>query len=280
MQRRAVAVYVALFLLVASVAGVLVVTAEDPQVSLDNPDYELSEGDTFVVDGEEYLVSGITVTEGEDDEEDEITAQIEREEVVEQTETWANESTVEVDEREWQVRITGDDPDSFTLIEVLDREAILAEDDTADNETVERDGEEFIVITDEEGESRLVPADEYFPAPEERTYDVGDEFAYADTTVAVDSVTPDEVVIGWMGPQTTTIDVAQESTVTVGETEFIAHFPNESTLTLSTDIDAYDAQLADIERFDQQNDGLWRVLIISVLSSLVLVAVAFMPSRY
>ncbi|MFC6754496.1 hypothetical protein [Halorubrum tibetense] len=280
MQRRAVAVYVALFLLVASVAGVLVVTAEDPQVSLDNPDYELSEGDTFVVDGEEYLVSGITVTEGEDDEEDEITAQIEREEVVEQTETWANESTVEVDEREWQVRITGDDPDSFTLIEVLDREAILAEDDTADNETVDRDGEEFVVITDEEGESRLVPADEYFPAPEERTYDVADEFAYADTTVAVDSVTPDEVVIGWMGPQTTTIDVAQESTVTVGETEFIAHFPNDSTLTLSTDIDAYDAQLADIERFDQQNDGLWRVLIISVLSSLVLVAVAFMPSRY
>ena len=280
MQRRAVAVYVALFLLVASVAGVLVVTAEDPQVSLDNPDYELSEGDTFVVDGEEYLVSGITVTEGEDDEEDEITAQIEREEVVEQTETWANESTVEVDEREWQVRITGDDPDSFTLIEVLDREAILAEDDTADNETIDRDGEEFVVITDEEGESRLVPADEYFPAPEERTYDVADEFAYADTTVAVDSVTPDEVVIGWMGPQTTTIDVAQESTVTVGETEFIAHFPNDSTLTLSTDIDAYDAQLADIERFDQQNDGLWRVLIISVLSSLVLVAVAFMPSRY
>lgn len=279
MQRRAVAVYVALFLLVASVAGVLVVTAEDPQISFENPDHELSEGDTFVVGGEEFLLSGITVTEGED-EGDEITAQIEREEIIEQSETWANESTVEIDEREWQVRIVGDDPESFTLVEVLDREAILAEDDSADNETVERDGEEFVVVTDEEGESRLVAADEYFPAPEERTYEVGEEFAYADNTVTVDSVTPDEVVIGWMGPQTTTIDVAQESTVTIGESEFIAHFPNESTLTLSTDIDAYEAQLAGIDRFDQKNDGLWRVLIISVLTSLILVAVAFMPSRY
>ncbi|MES3162418.1 MAG: hypothetical protein PPP55_12775 [Halorubrum sp.] len=280
MQRRAVAVYVALFLLIASVAGVLVVTAETPQISLEDPDHELSDGETFVVGGEEYVLSTITVTEGDEGEDDEITAEVEREEIREQSEAWANESTVEVDEREWEVRIVGEDPTSFTLVEVLDREAILAEDPAADNETVDRDGEEFVVVTDEEGESRLVPADEYFPAPNERTHAVGDEFAYDGTTVTVDSVTPDEVVLTWMGPETVTIDVAQESMVTIGDTEFVAHFPSESTLTLSSDIDAYNAQLAEIDRFDQYGDGLWRVLIISVLSSLVLVAVAFMPSRY
>ncbi len=275
MQRRAVAVYVALFLLVASVAGVLVVTGETPEVTFEDPDHELSEGDSFTVDGEEYTLASITVAE---DEEAEITGQIEREQTVEQSETWANESIVEIDEREWSVRIDGED--SFTLVEEQDFEALLGEDPNADNETVERDGEEFVVVTDEDGDTRLVSPDEYFPAPEERSYDVGDELAYDGVTVTVDSITSDGVTVVWMGPETLTTDVQQDSTVTIGETEFIAHFSSESTLTLSTDIDAYNAQIAQIEQFDQYGEGLWRVLIISVLSAMVLVGMAFMPSRY
>ncbi|MBP1922529.1 hypothetical protein J2751_001539 [Halorubrum alkaliphilum] len=277
MQRRAVAVYVALFLLVASVAGVLVVTGESPEVAFDNPDHELSEGDSFTVEGDEYTLTAITVEE--DDELGEIiTGQIERERTAEQSETWANGSIVEVDDREWNVRI--DDADSFALVEEQDFEALLAEDPNADNETVDRDGEEFVVVTDEDGDTRLVSPDEYFPAPEERSYDVGDELAYNDVTVTVDSVTSDEVTVVWMGPETLTIGVEQESMVTIGDTEFMAHFPDASTLTLSTDIDSYDAQIAQIEQFDQYGDGLWRVVIISVLSAMVLVGMAFMPSRY
>lgn len=277
MQRRAVAVYVALFLLVASVAGVLVVTGESPEVAFDNPDHELSEGDSFTVEGDEYTLTAITVEE--DDELGEIiTGQIERERTAEQSETWANGSIVEVDDREWNVRI--DDAESFALVEEQDFEALLAEDPNADNETVDRDGEEFVVVTDEDGDTRLVSPDEYFPAPEERSYDVGDELVYNDVTATVDSVTSDEVTVVWMGPETLTIGVEQESMVTIGDTEFMAHFPNASTLTLSTDIDSYDAQIAQIEQFDQYGDGLWRVVIISVLSAMVLVGMAFMPSRY
>ena len=277
MQRRAVAVYVALFLLVASVAGVLVVTGESPEVAFDNPDHELSEGDPFTVEGDEYTLAAITVEE--DDEEGEvITGQIERERTVEQSETWANESIVEIDDREWSVRVDGED--SFSLVEEQDFEALLAEDPNADNETVERDGEEFVVVTDEDDETRLVSPDEYFPAPEERSYDVGDELAYNDVTVTVDSVTSDEVTAVWMGPETLTIGVEQESMVTIGDTEFMAHFPDASALTLSTDIDSYDTQIAQIEQFDQYGDGLWRVVIISVLSAMTLVGMAFMPSRY
>ena len=115
MQRRAVAVYATLFLLVAGVAGVLTVTAESPEVAFENPDLELSSGDTFEVDGAEYVVAEITeVEEGGGGHggsaTTSIVATLEREVTVEESQAWANGSTVTVDEREWRVEIAGDDP--------------------------------------------------------------------------------------------------------------------------------------------------------------------------
>ncbi len=283
MQRRAVAVYVVLFLLVASVAGVLVATAESPELTFEDPDFELSEGDTFEVDGQEYTVADITETEEEDDVGDveiERSGVIEWEEITDQTEIWENESVVELDEREWEVHIEGENATAFTLVEVLDRQAILEDDPDAANETVESDGEEFVVVTDEDGEQQLVPVDDYFPVPEERSFAEGDEFDYDGQTVTVDSITADEVTLAWTGPETMTMDVAQESEITLGDTDFIAYFPDEATLILSSDFEAYEAQLAEVDRLDQVGEGLWRVLIISVLSSVLLAAAAFIPSRY
>jgi len=283
MQRRAVAVYVALFLLVAGVAGVLVATAESPELTFEDPDFELSEGDTFEVDGQEYTVADITETEEEDDVGDveiERSGVIEWEEITDQTETWANESVVELDEREWTVHTEGENATAFTLVEVVDRQAILEDDPNAANETVESDGEEFVVVTDEDGEQQLVPVDDYFPVPEERSFAEGDELDRDGQTVTVESITAEEITLAWTGPETLTMDVAQESEITIGDTEFIAYFPDGETLILSTDFEAYEAQLSEVERLDQLGEGLWRVLIISVLSSVMLVAAAFIPSRY
>jgi len=284
MQRRAVAVYAALFLLVAGVAGVLTVTAESPEVAFENPDLELSSGDTFEVNGAEYAVADISeVEEGGGGHggsaSTSIVATIEREVTVDESEAWANESTVTVDEREWTVEITGDDPSAFTLVEVLDRQAILESDDAADNETVERDDGEYVVVT-EDGESTLVPADEYFPAPEEQSYEVGDSFEYGGQSVTVDQVTADQAVMIWETTQTNEIEVEQEATVTLGETDFVANFPDASTLTMSTDIEGYEAQVAQIEQFEQYNSGLTRALVLSLLSVILLLSTTFIPSRY
>ncbi|SNR67349.1 hypothetical protein [Halorubrum vacuolatum] len=283
MQRRAVAAYVAIFLLAASVAGVLAVTAETPELTFEDPDFELSEGDTFEVDGIEFTVADISETEEEDELGD---IEIERSGVVEwveetdQTEIWDNESAVEVDGMDWTVHIEGEEPEEFTLIEDLDRQAILEDDPAAANETVEFDDQEYVVITDEDGEEEFVPVDEYFPEPEERTYALGDTFEYADETVTVEEITENDVTIAWTGPEELSQDISQETEVTLGETDFIAYFPDGETLILSSDIEAYEAQLAEVERLEQQGDGLWRIVIIGVLSSLLLVAAAFVPSRY
>ena len=68
--------------------------------------------------------------------------------------------------------------------------------------------------------------------------------------------------------------------VTIGETEFVAHYPDASTLTLSTDIAAYEAQVDQQEQHQRYNNGLTRVIVLSILSTLLLAATAFVPSRY
>lgn len=279
MQRRAVVVYVALFLLVGSASGVLLTTAESPEVAFENPEFELSAGDTFEVDGQEYTVSDVTETET-DEGETQFAATIERDRTVERSETWANESTVELDDEEWRVRTAGENSTSVTLVEVLDRQAILEEDPDADNATVERDGGEFVVVDEGEGDPRLVPADEYFPDPAERSYAVGDEFEYGDRTVTVDSIAADGAVLVWTASDPVTTELTHSSTATIGDTEFAVAIPDGSTLALSTDIQGYEAQLARIDRFGQQSDGLWRMVIISFLASGLLGTTAFMPSRY
>ncbi|WP_123624414.1 hypothetical protein [Halorubrum sp. CSM-61] len=158
------AVYAALFLLVAGVAGVLTVTAESPEVAFENPDHELSSGDTFEVDGTEYVVAEIS--------------------------------------------------------------------------EVEEGG--------------------------------GGHGGSAETSVVATIEQGNE-----------TIEVEDESTVTLGETDFVANFPDgTSTLTLSSDMDEYEAQVAGINQFEQYNSGLTRVLILSLFSVVLLLAAAFVPSRY
>lgn len=279
MQRRAVAVFVALFLAVAGVAGALTATADSPEIALENPEFDVSMNDTVDVDGNSYTVADISESEN-DDGQMVISGVLEREFSAEASEAWGNDSTVTVDDRDWRVVIEGDEPSEFTLVEELDRQAILEEDDAADNETYERDGEEYVGVTDENGEATLVPADEYFPAPEERSYAVDDTFEYDDRTVTVGNVTAAEAELVWETTETETVEIEQESTVTIGDTEYIAHFPDASTLTLSTDIEAYEAQVTEIERHDRYNDGLSRVMIFSVLTSIALAGLAFIPSRY
>ena len=279
MQRRAVAVFVALFLAVAGVAGALTATAETPEIALENPEVDASVNDSIDVGGETYVVAAISESEN-DDGQTVISGTLERDFTAETSVTWANESTVSVDDREWRVEIPGENATEFTLVEVLDRQAILEADDDAENETVTLDDGEYVAVTDENGDRTLVPVDDYFPAPEERSYAKGETLEYDGQSVTVDDVTADGAVLVWETTETETVELAQQSTVTIGDTEYVVHFPDASTLRMSTDIEAYEAQVTEIERFNQYNSGLSRVLVLSVLSSIMLAGMAFIPSRY
>ena len=281
MQRRAVAVFVALFLAIAGVTGALTATADSPEIALENPEFDVSAGDQIEVNGESYTVADISESEeGDGAATTVISGTLEREFTSEVSETWANGSTVTVDDRDWRVTVDGANATEFTLVEVLDRQAILEADDAAENETVTLEDGEYVAVTDDSGERTLVPVDEYFPAPEERSYAAGDTLQYDGQTTTVDGVTADGAVLVWEATQTETIEVGQEGTVTLGDTDYVAHFPDASTLRLSSDMEGYEAQVAEIDTFKQYNSGLSRVFILSMLSSIMLAGAAFLPSRY
>ena len=57
MQRRAVAVYVAFFVLIAAASYTLIATAEEPTITLEDADYELSENESFTVGDQTYTIT-------------------------------------------------------------------------------------------------------------------------------------------------------------------------------------------------------------------------------
>jgi len=67
MQRRAVAVFVAFFVLIAAGSYTLVATAEEPTITLEDADYELSEGEELTVGDQTYTITEIEETEDEED---------------------------------------------------------------------------------------------------------------------------------------------------------------------------------------------------------------------
>ncbi|WP_058365056.1 hypothetical protein [Haloparvum sedimenti] len=281
MQRRAVAVYVALFVLVGAAAGALVATADAPEVSFEDPDHRLSAGEQFEENGVTYTVTELSRSEEEDHGEVTVSysGTIEWNESADQSADWANDSTVTYDDTEWTVVIEGDDPDRFTLREEIDRQAILESDENADNETVQRDGEEYVIV-EEDGEATLVPADEYFPEPEEREFATGDTLEYDGHEATVDAVSADAATLIWEETVTRSSGFAQEENVTAGDTTYLAYFTSGEEVVLTSDQAAYQAQLAEISEFGETTDALWRVIIANGVASLLLLGLAFVPSRY
>lgn len=286
MQRRTVAIYVAFFLLVGVAAYGLIATADAPEVQLDDPDFVLAEGDQFEVDGQVYNASEVTRSEEEGEMgETEVTYEATVEWTVEdaqQSETWENGTTVPYADGEYEV-VTAENSSEFLLREVVDREAILADDPSADNETVERDGGEYVVIEEEDGETRLVPADEYFPDPREEQFTTGDTLEYDNHSVTVDAVEEGSVTVTWAADETDSATLREGGETTFGETTYVAHFSGEGSslrLELTDDVENYEAELDRIDQHEQKVTGLWYAIGLAGITIVLLVAMAFLPSRY
>lgn len=285
MQRRAVAVFVTLLLVAGSLSLGLVVTAESPH--LDAEGRELQAGDSFTVGGQQYTVTAVEVSEssgggghgGGGGTTYEATFEW-RVQDGDYIQTWENNSTVEFDGQTWRVLTAeGDNPETFTLRQQLDEQAILAEDPDASNETVMHEGEEHVVVT-ENGSERLVPADEYFPEPETREYSEGDTFEYQGNETTVDGVSTSAVELHWTAPETYSATAGQFSNVTLSNQTFFVYFQSDSTILLSSDFQALNAYNQATQTYHHHTNGLWGVTILSGITAVLLVGMAYMPSRY
>lgn len=297
MQRRAAVISAVIFLVVGAAAYSLIATANEPEITLENPDYELSENETFEAEGVEYEVTNVEASmQGGGDHGGEQHLERSAEliwvnESARFSETWENNTSVEFqseDNQSYRVLIEAEDeedPDSFVLEEELNRTQILSEDPDADNETVEHEGEEWVVIRDDDDNPTLVPADEYFSEPERSEFSEGESFDFDGNETTVENVTAEQVEVVWTAEEENTVSVSDESNVTLGENEekgqqYLAYFPDNETLYLTQDHEAYEAEKDRIERFDDQKQGLWGVVVLTGATVVLLLGMAFLPSRY
>lgn len=282
MQRRAAALWVAFFLVIGAASYTLVATAQEPGLSADG--MELSGGDSFTVDGQEYTVASIeTKTEGGDHGAPEETV---REATIAWTvedgthqETWDNGSVIEFDGNNWTVTVeSSEDPASFTLTEKQNRTAMLEDDPNADDETVTHEGEEHVVV-EEDGEEKLVPAEEYFD-PETREYQEGETVDHEGNETTFTDVSNESVTLEWTAPKDHEATIGNLENVTLNGQKHFAYFPSDDSVLLSTDFDALSSWQGESQTHQTHVNGLWGVSILSFAGAALLLMLAFLPPRY
>jgi hypothetical protein len=285
MQRRAAAIYAAFFIVLAAASYSLIATAQEPTVTIQNPEYELTQGQQFDVDGRTYTVTALDAEMEGGGHGSAATLSRSGEftwvnESARYTATWENESTVTFQDEEYDVVIpNASDPTEVTLREAINRSAILRGDARARNETVTSGGEEYVVVR-RGGNETLVPVDEYFPDPATRTFAEGDTVDYQGNETTLARVSPSEATLAWTGSKTVAVDVSDRGNVTLNDQQYLAVFRDNSTVWLTQDYRSYREQTDDIAAFTTHKNGLWGVSITSGMTAFLLVALAYLPSRY
>ncbi|MFB6296565.1 MAG: hypothetical protein ABEH66_06990 [Halobacteriales archaeon] len=176
--------------------------------------------------------------------------------------------------------------DSFDFRQSFNVSGRLAGDPAVDNETVTRaDGREYVVYAN--GTTQLLDA--YLPEPEVKTFSEGDSFTYNTAEdgigyedVTVEDVSEDGVVLSWRAPVEHEVSAAEGDNVTLGPDRrtFVAHFPDNGTLQLSSNLGAYQDERDVQATFRDRVNGLWGVSILSGLAAILLIGLAYLPSRY
>ena len=291
MQRRAAAVSVVFFLVVSAASYGVIATAEEPTVDFEDPEYDLAAGESFELDGQEHTVTSIEASMessgggghgGGGGETLVRSGEIAwTNESARYTETWANGSSVTLDNQSYTVVIdAGEDPSAFTLREDLNRTAILQDDPDAENELLtDDDGNEWVVIN-QDGDRTLVAPEEYFPEPPTQRYEEGDSFDYNGQNVVVDDVSSDQVTLAWTAPRENTVSLGHLQNVTLQGSTYLVFFPNNETVYLTQNFDSYRTQSNQIDRHHEYVNGLWGVNIVSGLAAFALLGLAYLPSRY
>ncbi|MBX0295677.1 hypothetical protein [Haloarcula nitratireducens] len=287
MQRRAAAAYFAFFLVisVAAYAYIGVAQSQQPEVSLEGN--ELSNDSTFTIDGTTYTISSVQMSGGGGGghggggggsmgAELSWTNQSSR-----YTGTLENGSTTTLDNTTYNVT-TSNSSKSVTLREQLNVTALLRNDSAVENSLVTQNGTDYVVYREN---NTLHPASEWLPEPETRTYQVSQTFPYQSESglqeTTLTNVTTESATVEWVAPRNRTVQLSEGGNVTLQGQQYFAHFPDHQTVQLvSVDqYSTYQAQLADQDYFHERTNGLWGVSILSGIAAVLMLGMAYLPTR-
>jgi len=295
MQRRAAAVYLVLFVALAGGAYAYIeIGATEPDISIDGPTYE--QGDTLSVDGRTYTVTSVKA-EAESgggggghggggggggftrtgeltwfNESNMETAELE------------NESTIQFRDDQYTVFVANSSNiSSFRVTEAQNVSAIIANDSDVSG-----------IVQDDDSNERFVryangstqPLSEYLPPVETANFSTGDTFPYTqengtiDTTVA--SVSPGVATLEWNNPANESIELEPGGNVTLNGQTYFVHFESNSSvqiLSASQYYGEYQSDQTDIQAYHERVNGLWGIVILSLLSTIILMSAAYLPNK-
>lgn len=291
MQRRAAALYAALFVLLAAGAYGTIAVAQAPAISIQNPDYTVTQGQDFSVNDQSYTATTVGNSEAEltwVNESARFTESLEASplrydgEVPDDTQARivaVNEdipiATVDGTDYRVIVQQVDGEPDRFALVEAFALSENISTQ-TVDNTT-------YVVV--EEGASpSLVALDEWvldnLGQPTTQSFSEGGSFSYSNETTTIESVNNESVTLVWTGERENTVTMAEGETADLAGQTFIAHFPDPNTLVLTSDVAGYEQQEEIQDTYQERINGLWGVTILGTVGAVLLLGLGFMPSRY
>jgi hypothetical protein len=288
MQRRAAALYFALFLVIGAGSYAYVTTGVDaqrPEISLEDAEnYAL--GENITVDGRTYTVSEIeSINESTGsgvlkyvNESFRATTTLENGSTYDGT--WANETSEPYMGASWDVHIqNASNVSEFTLRGQQNASQVLVNSSEVEDEPVDYQGESRVVYTN----GSIGPTvDEYVGEPTTYTISEGDTFAYNGSVqdATVESVSGDAATLAWTTSKENTVQLEQGGNVTLADgQQRVAYLPDNETLQLSTDVAGYQNQLDRQDYFGERKAGLWGVSIVSFLAAIILLGAAYLPVK-
>ena len=165
---------------------------------------------------------------------------------------------------------------SFTLRQQIDASARLRADPAvADTTLTAANGTQYVRYRN----GTTQPLEAYLPAPETRNVSVGASFPYQNNSTTVSRINSSAATLAWEGELTRTQEFEEGTNVTLGGTTYVAHFPQNSTVVLSQNVSGYQAEMAEIQDFNQRILGLWGIAIISLFAAILIAALAYLPVR-
>lgn len=278
MQGRAAAVYGLVFLLVAAAASAYVVTADTPEPTMQDADWNRSEGESFEVtndagDTRNYSVSGFGTQQGQP-----TVTLVWTDEDVRSTEEWTyaedpDGTSIVYEGTEYYVRSTGEaNPESFQLLESPSEDSAVSLFVQGDQWVVNDSGD-YVALEDYDGLERI-------SVENGSTFAEGEEGEVRNVTV--ESVTNESVTVSWTQPQENEVLLRQTDREQLNDVNVTIHVVDESEVHITSDeseIDRYIGAHENRQHFQQRVDGLLATTVLSLVAVVLLIGLAFLPRK-
>lgn len=149
-----------------------------------------------------------------------------------------------------------------------------------DVETITRDGRLFVLVDrNDDGVDEAVPIEDYEELERVRIT-TGDDLQYRGNSTDL-SIANESVTLRWTHPTVETVDLSDRANVTLNGQRFFAFFPDNNTVYLKSadDLGSYRETVEASREYHERKNGFWGVTLISILASIFLAGLAFLPRK-